>query len=84
MSSTFGINYSTHVASYHVGPTAAPAYRADHEQAAALDLTSALLEFDGVQQELEGLQRVEHLLEELRAADRRGNGDAGEGPGDEP
>jgi hypothetical protein len=46
-------------------------------------LTSALLEFDGVQQELEGLQRVEHLLEELRAADRRSNGGAGERPGDE-
>ena len=47
-------------------------------------ITSALLEFDGVQQELEGLQRVEHLLEELRASDRRangnGNGDAGDGP----
>ena len=42
-------------------------------------LTSALLEFDGLQQELEGLQRVEHLLEELRAAGRRINGDAGDG-----
>ena len=40
MSSTFGINYSTRVMSYGVGPPAAPADRAKHEQAAAVDLTS--------------------------------------------
>ena len=73
MSSTFGINYSTHVASYHVGPTAAPAYRADHEQAAALDLTSALLEATyALAGELRGLGPVAHgLLRERQLASAR-------------
>ena len=73
MSSTFGINYSTRVVSYDVGPTAAPADRAKHEQAAAVDLTSALLEATyALAGELRGLGPVAHgLLRERQVAPAR-------------
>jgi SAM-dependent methyltransferase len=69
MSSTFGINYSTRV-SYDIGPTAAPAARAEHEQAAVIDLTSALLEVTyALAGELRGLGPVAHGL--LRERQRK-------------
>ena len=73
MSSTFGINYSTRVMSYGVGPPAAPADRAKHEQAAAIDLTSALLEAAyALAGELRGLGPVAHgLLRERQLASAR-------------
>jgi len=73
MSSTFGINYSTRVMSYGVGPPAAPADRAKHEQAAAIDLTSALLEATyALAGELRGLGPVAHgLLRERQLASAR-------------
>ena len=73
MPSTFDINYSTRVVSYDFGPTAAPAGRAEHEQAAAVDLTSALLEATYVMAgELRGLGPVLHdLLRERRASSAR-------------
>ena len=73
MSSTFGINYSTRVVSYDVGATAAPAARAEHEQAAAVDLTSALLEATyALVGELRGLGPVAHgLLRERQVAPAR-------------
>ena len=69
MSSTFGINYSTRVASYDVGGAVAPADRAKHEQAAAVDLTSALLEATyALAGELRGLGPVAHGLLRVRQA----------------
>ncbi|HEY3517773.1 MAG TPA: methyltransferase domain-containing protein [Gammaproteobacteria bacterium] len=63
MSSTFGINYSTRIVSYDVGATAAPADRAEREQAAVVDLTSALLEATyALTGELRGLGAVAHGL----------------------
>ena len=72
MSSTFGITYSTLV-SYHVGPTAAPADRGEHEQAAAVDLTGTLLEATyALAGELRGLGPVAHgLLRERQVAPAR-------------
>jgi SAM-dependent methyltransferase len=73
VSSTFEINYSMRVVSYDVGPTAAPADRAKHEQAAAVDLTSDLLEAAyALAGELRGLGPVAHgLLRERRVASAR-------------
>jgi SAM-dependent methyltransferase len=73
MSSTFGINYSMRVVSYDVGPTLAPADRAKHEQAAAVDLTSAVLEATyALVGELRGLGPVAHgLLRERQATPAR-------------
>jgi len=73
VSSTFGINYSASVGSYGVGPTVAPADRAKHEQAAAVDLTSALLEATyALAGELRGLGPVAHgLLRERHTASAR-------------
>ena len=73
MTLTFGINYSTRIVSYGIGPTAAPADRAQHEQAAAVDLTSALLEATyALVGELRGLGPVAHgLLRERQAASAR-------------
>ena len=70
MSSTFGINYSTRVVSYDLGATPASADRAEHEQAAAIDLTSALLEATyALAGELRGLGPVAHgLLRERQVA----------------
>jgi len=73
MPTTFTIDYSTQVMSFGVGPPAAPADRAKHEQAAAVDLTSALLEATyALEGELRGLGPVAHdLLRERRLAPAR-------------
>jgi SAM-dependent methyltransferase len=73
MTLTVGINYSTRVMSYEIGPTAAPADRADHEQAAVVELTSALLEATyALAGELRGLGPVAHgLLRERQMAPAR-------------
>ena len=73
MSTTFDISYSTLVAAYDIGPTAIPADRAEREQAAAVDLTNALLEATyNLAGELRGLGPVAHgLLYERRMAPAR-------------
>jgi len=74
MSSTVGINYSTRImSSYGAGEAAPPADCAKHEQAAAVDLTSALLEAAyALEGELRGLGPVAHdLLRERRLKSAR-------------
>lgn len=73
MTSTFGINYCTSIVSYNLGPTTSPAHRAEHEQAAAVDLTSALLEATyALAGELRGLGPVaHHLLRERQVPSAR-------------
>jgi SAM-dependent methyltransferase len=68
MPSTFDIDYSTAV-SYGGGGVRAPAERAEHEQAAAVDLTGALLEAAyALAGELRGLGPCAHALLREREA----------------
>src|SRR5690242_18548166 len=73
MSSSFGINYSTLVVSYDGGSTGISTKLAEREQAAAVDLTGALLEATyALVGELRGLGPIAHsLLRERQLAPAR-------------